>query len=557
LTTLARKLSTRRNPTDGEDLLPEPYVIGLPAKFKSWRLMQQAAVVAGQESAYRWVVQCAPTGFGKSLMYMGNAKLTEGATGGRTIILTSTKGLQQQLDRDFGGGDGCGAVQIRGQNSYPCRISTTGQSVADGPCHLGHSCRYRETGCEYFDAVAIARKSAIVVTNYSYWLYQNTYGEGLGPFDLMVCDEAHDAPEILADFLSVELDDDDFHKLKSRSMGAGAGLDEWRQWATYHVEAVESEVKALKLEGQMGGNPSPTRYKAFKKLLGKLQMLTTVNESWRVHDAIKVHGQGMKSRREAVVQFNVLWPKAYAHRLFMSVPKVIMVSATVRPKTMALFGLTEGKDYEFLEYPSTFPVSRRPVIHVPTIRLSYRSDEGDMALWMSRIDQIIRDRRDRKGIVHTVSYKRRNFILANSEFRSMMVTHDSRDTRDVVEQWKLDDRPSVLVSPSMATGWDFPYDQCRYQIIGKLPFPDTKEGISKDRAADDKDWPMYVTMQQLVQATGRSTRAEDDWSEVFIIDNNVGWYLSKYGRVYAPKWWLESYRVSQTIPAPLNVNLPT
>jgi hypothetical protein len=40
-----------------------------------------------------------------------------------------------------------------------------------------------------------------------------------------------------------------------------------------------------------------------------------------------------------------------------------------------------------------------------------------------------------------------------------------------VATFKRRKAPAFLVSPSMTTGWDFPYDQCRWQIIAKVPIP--------------------------------------------------------------------------------------
>jgi Rad3-related DNA helicase len=100
------------------ELLPPPIVFNLPKKFCYWRPYQAQATESQTESDPRFLLQVCPTGFGKSIVYMTSAKLITG----RTIILTSTKGLQSQLKSDFGSMPV--VVEIRGRGNYPCRLNT-------------------------------------------------------------------------------------------------------------------------------------------------------------------------------------------------------------------------------------------------------------------------------------------------------------------------------------------------------------------------------------------------------------------------------------------------
>src|SRR5580765_5724043 len=98
---------------DPNNTLPDPVVFGAPPRFTHWRKLQARAIMMAMEPPKRFVLNAAPTGSGKSLMYMGQALVS----GARTVILTSTKGLQSQLIGDFGES---GLVDIRGMNSYAC-----------------------------------------------------------------------------------------------------------------------------------------------------------------------------------------------------------------------------------------------------------------------------------------------------------------------------------------------------------------------------------------------------------------------------------------------------
>ncbi|MEE9569546.1 MAG: DEAD/DEAH box helicase family protein, partial [Candidatus Binatia bacterium] len=180
-------------------LVPNPQDLGLPPKFSSWRAKQDDAILACIDRPERFVALALPTGSGKSAVYVSQAVLTDK----RTCILTSTKGLQTQLTDDF---NTTGMLDVRGQNSYDCILidpsDNRGKTVAvdHGPCHFGHRCKFKENGCTYFDAVAAARKAKLVVTNYSFWMSIHAFSEGLGKFDVLVCDEVHAADSEVASF---------------------------------------------------------------------------------------------------------------------------------------------------------------------------------------------------------------------------------------------------------------------------------------------------------------------------------------------------------------------
>ena len=128
-----------------------------------------------------------------------------------------------------------------------------------------------------------------------------------------------------------------------------------------------------------------------------------------------------------------------------------------------------------------------------------------------------------------------------------MMTHESDTTRLVVERFKETQDPKILVSPSVVTGFDFPYDTCRWQIISKIPFPDGRSEVMKARTKIDPDYGSYLAVQSLVQACGRGMRAPDDNCEVFVIDNHWEWFSSKYKGLFQ-NWFLQACKRVTIIP---------
>lgn len=491
------------------DLLPAPTDLGAPDHFQAWRPDQPAAILRAIDSERRFVGLVMPTGSGKSLTYVATHLLT----GARTLILTSTKGLQTQLLRDF---EPTGMVDVRGQNAYECialqnelaeYASHDGRSSCEeGPCHAGIECTRRPsrsnpgaTGCLYYDAIAKARRSRLVVTNYKFWMSQELYGQGLGQFDQLVLDEAHNAPDELASFLSTKVTLKDIEVIaRSKVPADPADLAQWREWAGARAEWLTNLLEQWRPQSRQ----EISLHRQSRHVLRKLELLKRLDPlSWIV----------IEKGNEWT--FDPVWASAYAEStLFLHTPKIIFTSATFNAKTAELMGVS-GPELDLHEVASGFPIPRRPVIWIPTVRVDHRADESMERLWLARIDQIIRARSDRNGIIHTISYARRNKILQHSEFASRMITHDRENTRAAVERFKYAPPGSILLSPSMTTGWDFPYEECEYQIILKVPFPDSRDPIMQARTLQDRDYPAYIAMQQLVQAVGRGMRAPDDQCE--------------------------------------------
>lgn len=508
--------------------LPSPNKIGLPKQYSEWREGQSSSILRLIDSPKRFVALVQPTGSGKSLTYASYLKLA----GGKSVILTSTKSLQDQIQRDF---SSLGYSDVRGQSNYPCVIDPP-LTVDLGPCHAGLSCDLKRGGCPYYDAVAEGKRSAVTVTNYSWWLHTNAYGEGFPPIDTLILDEAHAAPDELADFLSCEFSREHVKRFLS---GYAPPPTKWNNWAAEQAVALEGELEHAK-------------YRALTNKKERRNLRTAQSMLLKLHRLAKAEeGDWVVEEEKRGWRFDPVWPGPYSEMLFRQTPKVILVSATMRPKTLALLNL-KPEDYDFHESPSTFPISRRPVyffVGQPRLAITHRSDDSVLRLWLARIDNILRRRLDRKGILHCVSYARRDFILRNSRFADHMLSHDSGEQAKVVERFKAARPPAFLLSPSATTGLDFPYQEAEVSIIAKCPFPDQRSKILKARAKKDPDYAIYLTCLDIVQASGRGMRAADDQHEVFIVDDQIQWLISKYRRFF-PEWWLEAVRRIETIPDP-------
>lgn len=516
-------------------ILPPPNSLGLPDRYDCWRPNQAEAVRHLIESDLPFHTMIAPTGFGKSLFYVGAAHLSTD----RTVILTSTKALMSQLENDF---RDMGIVSVKGKNSYICKMENDGSPCDMGPCNAGVKCSYKQGGCAYYDAIRAAQTASLVVTNYAFWMSYNRFGRGLTKPDMLVCDEAHDLPQLVSDFLTCKINRTNsliWSVLSEPRDAEHMTLEEWGQWADAQKDPVKEKLKSLRSRVKNGADQKVRKQLGtFTNLQKNLAFLSEANsQSW----AMDVNAK--------YLEFAPTWPKAYTNDvLFLGVPKVVLTSATVCEKTTQMLGVYQELN-DVVEFPSSFPIANRMLYHIPTVRLNIHASMMDIRQWTKRIDQILRPRMDRKGIIHTTSYERRNHVLAQSEFRKFLWTHDTKDVIRRVSQFKKADPPAFMVSPSLTTGFDFPDDTCRVQILGKLPYPDTRNKIVKARTKEDPDYGAYIAAQGLEQAVGRGDRSATDWCENFIIDDSIGWFIPRFGK-FLHKWFLEAYQSVRVLPPP-------
>ena len=542
--------------------VPEIAEFNLPSKFSFWRPGQQEMISKVVDSQARFTGMCMPTGAGKSAVYMALAGCF-----GRTVILTSTKGLQDQLIKDF---TEMGLKDIRGQNNYRCKYYetyTTGSRFVkangrgegrettcdEGPCHAGFRCKLKQLGCDYYDQKRRVRGSQLVVTNYSYWLGNENQNEkaSLGKFDLLVCDEAHNCPDELGDYLMVETHAVELEELlgvpfPDSETDAEEDFSYWKEWATSLVEIANRMIAPFMEESDEPLDRGAMRWlMRMTRLRDRLMRVADAHEEW-IHESFR------DRRGTRTIRFSPVDVRKYGGYLFREIPRVLLVSATIRPKTMALLGIgtgnigSDGGD-DFLESKRAFAKDRRMLAHIPTVRMSHGIPMDQMLHWVSRIDQITDRRLDRKGILHTVSYKRAQLYMDKTRHRDIVWMPKSGELRSAVEEFRTHPEKMLLVSPALTTGYDFPDDECRYQIIGKIPFPDTRSKILQARVKLDPDYAAYIAMQILVQTCGRGIRSEEDWCENFIIDDHWLWFWKRY-RNFAPAWFGEAVKFVQTVP---------
>lgn len=511
-----------------------PTDLGLPAKFSEWRDNQLIALERALSVTKRFTVDCLPTGSGKTLYYIALAKLL----GLRTAFVVSTKGLADQILEDF---VGTGIRDIRGKANYECTYKP------DYTCEDGHTgrCPLKGTSdCAFTKAYNGARTNPLVLTNYSFWISVHKYGLGLGKFDMVVFDEAHQAFKELASALQIRLSFREINELLGTDFPRNPESTtnaEWKIWANATRKIADQAVKASQV--RIGGSATPkiTWTREFNHLRNLVRKLATVALMRPADWIVEIQDWGF--------QFDPIRVGRYSEStLLLKIPRVVPISATIRPKTMYMLGVGE-KDFDFMEHPSDFPPENSPIYIIPSQRVDYKHpDKSTMVL---RMDQFIGAKRmDRKGAIHTVSYDLRDTLYRQSSLAHIFMSNfnEKETTSSVVNRFKLAEPPRALVSPSVGTGYDFSDDDARYNLICKIPFPDGRSKINKARQEEDKEYGGHVAASSLEQMCGRGTRSMQDWCENAIFDDNfIQWFLRRYQHFFT-KNFLARCRVVTSIP---------
>lgn len=484
--------------------IPHPSALGMPRRYKEWRAGQEEAIRILDDTQETVTTLRLPPGAGKTGIYVGYALWRRQ----RVLFLTANLALQDQLAKDF---EGCGLVDIRGQGNYRC-VVTDGR-VSDAPCHADFKCDKRDTVCTYFPHLARARKAQLVSANYSFFLHNPG---ALGVFDVIVMDEAHAAADRLAEFISISFAKKDCAKLFPRHPTTN-----WHPWATFQQSISKSQLDEARATALKEKTPE-----AYADVINKKRILDRLNELAKADPSTLIFQHNAKNWT-----WHCVWPGNYRGRLFNNCTKFILTSGTVDRQTMRMLGF--GKDeYAFHAFPSTFPAKRRPIYVLPAPRMNKNAVEADYIHQLHKIDRFTRHRTAFKGVIHTASYKHAEYIVNNSKHSSLMITHMNSEGLPVaLERFKRAD-VGIIVSPSISEGVDFPYEMCRWQIIGKIPFENPHDPVIAARIEQNEHYLLYRACQKIMQMVFRGMRAEDDWCETAVIDGTWQHWFYRRARTF-------------------------
>lgn len=507
-----------------------PVELGFNAKvFPAWREGQKELIDLAVNSPHSNILVSAPPGFGKSLFAAAVIELV----GGKAQYLVTTKSLQAQINSEFSY-----IFSMSGRNNYMCVLpGHQKKTVDEAPCASGYACPLRLTQCPYYLTQKSAYDTRVLVTNYSWYFHNNQHSYPPLPMpNILICDEADTVESAIMNYATISITAEDAFEL-GLSLPNPATMTKWLMSATVKVQ---QEIKSIKedFEAKAGRKFNPTLIQPDDPY--SLKIATRLTKARQLGKTIERMENGWQNHAELYVidsspyEFTIrpIVATLDSNDLIHSrAPKRIYMSATILDKDgfCKELGLNPAHTL-YLEAESSFPKENRPLILHNRGKLNNKTIDASMPDIVEWIDSLIEHYGSKKGIVHTTNYAIAKYLLKNSSYRELMVSHQSHNRTVAIKHFKHQSASSVIVSPSLVRGEDFPGHHAEWQAIIKAPYPNIADPQIKARMALDDQWVTRVALRNLIQAYGRGNRKEDDVCDTHVYDSNVGALIKRAGK---------------------------
>lgn len=516
----------------------------LPSKFQELRPHQWDAVNETLDCYERGVEVVwldAPTGAGKSLV----AELVRRLLQLRAFYLCHTISLQEQLARDFPY-----AKILKGRRNYLTLDGDRDVTCAD--CTMSSpddDCMWcsEKDQCPYQRAKSAAIQAKLAVLNTSYFLTEfNWVGQVGKQRELGILDECDTLEGALMGFVEFHLGERMLSKVGVSAPKEGSHYTTLGKWLVEDFKPRLHEYQKT------------IRGDDLRVIRERMQCARLMADVLRIETQIEADetmANWVRDNRAGPFVLKPVTVGDYGDRYVWShAKKWLCMSATIiSPDELSdSCGLTggqgegqQGRRWEMVRVPMTFPVENRRVIVAPVADMSKKGKEAGEWEYAATALRNICDRHPNERIlVHTVSYELARFLVdrvAPSLTRPLYTYSDS-GSRDLTLAKFRRDRASVLVAASMDRGVDLAYDDCRVIVVAKIPFPNLGDTqISKRmRMPGGQSWYIVQAIRKLVQMTGRAVRSEDDSALTYILDRQMTSNILKKHRQLLPKWWLEA-----------------
>lgn len=230
--------------------------------------------------------------------------------------------------------------------------------------------------------------------------------------------------------------------------------------------------------------------------------------------------------------FTPLKVDVLSKHIFDHADKVILLSATiVGVKSFAKSLGISDDNFDFINIESTFDPKKSPIYVYKDTPLNAKNLMSSLPKLVNRIEGILDHHSKEKGIIHTQSNIITEYIKdnINDKYRDRLLIREPGIKNEVLlKEHYNNKKPTVLVSPSMTYGIDLKDDLGRFQIIVKLPYlPWNDKRAEKIRKIDEK-WYTHKMLSNLIQACGRTTRGDNDYSTTYIMDSTFLRVLDVY-----------------------------
>lgn len=506
----------------------------LPAGYTDYRPHQLEGIteiINALESGCRNIILKAEVGSGKSLIATQVARYFNYAHHYTTMITTESKYLQDQYVKDFPF-----IRTVKGRNTFEC-FSDISQHCDKGSCvyiegfRCPHGVRYDdgkptlidndELDCLYWSQKIEAMNAQICLLNNAYALTDHSFVKHFKPRDLLIIDEAHSIEESMMGFMEETL------SLQQINKDIGFSIQKPNSTSMlYFAEQIEDIASAYEIEAKTQDNDM--KKKRFKDRAKSLRVLS----EWLYEDPdnfIKVID------KDSII-FKPITIDRFAEDLFLSLGEQrLYMSGSILKEDIFLENLGITDDYKVIDIPPIIPPQNRPIFLDFVGSMSKKNIKATLPLMVEKIRSIAYSdkHKNQKGVIHTYTYPIANMLKKHFKDDDRFIFHNSNDRNMKINAFKQDLGNKILVSPYAYTGVNFPYDECRFAIVVKNPYPNigdaqiqARENLSQNKYKGFS----YIYQKRsavLSQIYGRGVRAEDDYCDLYLLDKDINGLLGK------------------------------
>jgi Rad3-related DNA helicase len=537
------------DPSDIHDAFPAPEYRGAQAEALS---DIASAFAAGNEV----VLVRAPTGSGKSLLARAIAGCARGASHDdptKPVGAYYTTPQVSQLD-DVAADPLLDDLSIvRGKSNYRCILpGETDTPVNRAPCvrERGFDCQVKHR-CPYFSDRAIAANRSIAAMTLAYFM-QTAGSDVFGPRDVVVIDEAHGLAEWAEMYATIDLGPDTLPIWDDVPPPAIDDLEAAATYANSVESACERRLKDFRQQVELDPEEVHARDR-LQELAGDLRWFL---REYRDAESPTTWVVDQPDGEHSHVTIKPLWPERYLrHTVWDRGERFALLSATILNK--AAFCASVGLDPDrvaLVEVPHRFPVEHRPLYDVTQGKMTYEERDETLPDVARLLVRLMAAHPDEKGLVHCHSYaiqERLASRLSDVGVAERVRAHDRDDRDGQLAAWKRSDEPDVLLSVKMEEALDLEGEQCRWQVLCKAPYPNTRDSRVAQRL-EDGQWAWYYrsALRTIIQACGRIVRAPDDHGATYLADASI---LDVFDRARSdtPAWFADQVDRMQkpTLPA--------
>lgn len=473
-------------------------------------------------------------------------------------IITNSKILQNQYADTYES-----IADLKGKENYECEQYAC--SCAQG----SEFNRLNKTSCEscpYSSARENYMGGGISLTNFYlyilYAIYNPKVMEARGA-KVLIVDESHEFDDVMSDFITIKITENIVKRYKfSREYEIIKQLKSITTIGQYvhFLGFLQNEVISTLESMESGISTKPRNVTQDKRDLKISKLLKTKNNDVKLMQLatdlkqlqlkIEVFLKEYKDNpnnwvlessyneklKQRELSLEPIWAYDYLDKyVFSHYDMVFLMSGTILDKS--LFCQLNGLDVSKAVYysiPSPFNVKNRPIIYMPLGKMSYTNKTETFKRYIPYIKKLLEKYKGKKGIIHTNSFELSNWIK-DSIKDPRLIFHDSTNKDEMLELHLRSEEPTVIVSPSMATGVSFDNDAARFQIIAKVPYPSLASQKNKLRQKNNPDWYSWKTVSGLVQMSGRPVRSNLDYADTIILDGSFGDVI-KHSSQFIPDW---------------------